>query len=139
MRQHDMHSYRPFALAGIMVLIGAVALFSLLRLPWWIWMMFFFFGLPALMRMAGGGGWRASRAGGWAGWRSCDTDDGARTYRGYPGSFAGEKPKRDGGWTRYEAADPDEKPKRRPVYAVGDDGELVEARDPEPVRRDDIV
>lgn len=134
MHPYRQYSYRPFALKGVIVVIGAIALFSMLRLPWWIWMMFFFFGLPALMRMAGG--WA-----GWAGWRSCDTDDGARSQRGYPGSFAGEKPKRDGAPPQVESVDPDDRPRRRPVYAVGDDGELVDvsASAGPAERREDIV
>jgi len=119
---------------GIIIMIG-------FRLPWWTWLLFFMFGVPALTRLLSKGMGRV------------DTHPSRRPrYQSLHNTSynrrSREKHHRYNSWRHDDDDDDDwdddddddddnpdwlEKPKRRPIYTVGDDGELVELTDEPPI------
>ncbi len=118
----------------ILVFVGLVFLMSSLRVPWPLWMLFFL-AMPMITRAMNRASQTASQRGNW------------RHHRGHQYHTPHERrtpwnatprEKRKNGYTPRRVEDIDdmlddmddqyfeEKPKRRPVYVVGDDGELVE-------------
>ncbi len=117
---------------GIIILIG-------FKLPWWMWLLFFMFGVPTFTRLARK----------WMGGSSPHTNQRhysqSRRHTSYD-RRSREKRYRSDSWRHDDDDDDDwddddddddddwhEKPKRRPIYTVGDDGELVELTDEPPV------
>lgn len=131
--RYDQRKFSPL----IIVIIGVVVL-STLRVPWPVWMLFFMFGIPMITRlidkMSSSG---PAQRGNW------------RHHRGHHYHMphqertpwdATPREKRKNGFNPQRADDReyvndldiDEKPKHRPVYVVGDDGELVEVMEEPP-------
>lgn len=133
--RYDERKFTPL----IILVIGIVVL-SALRVPWPIWMLFFMFSMPTIKRLlnrvteaAQRGSWQQHRG------NRYHTPHHERAPWG-----AEPHEKRKNGYTPQRVDDIDdmfnhlddeyayEKPKRRPIYIVGDDGELVEVMDEPP-------
>jgi hypothetical protein len=130
---HHGHSYarhssgKSWLWMAIGIVAGFFVLSFLFRSGIAFWLLFLFFVMPMTFKLIHrfNGGRDNRRARGFEGYKES-------MKRNWDSYAEGEKPKRytpNSGYRMETDADSDEKPKNRPTYVVGDDGELVEFKD----------